>query len=300
VYSVDKKNTQQRVGGGTANNNCNVVAVEPLKKGLKYYARQSLCKLKSPEPKDFVVPTNSINIPKIREPLCEGDIDVIVDKTADTSMVWIQVNSKGKIRDKGNATAQGSTTVVPVMDGVSLKTGDRVRVRQDNETLDSGWSKQWVIVESKTGQRCEERGDTPTPSSPPATVCTPGTDTATLWRDQSQCQFLTGSPRAYQGDIKGDKGAVLQKIINTSSDFRIKVVKEFNPKNPAGSDGVSCTSFGPKCSNTQVIATIEPKGSWSNINKSCWPFYRVYACLESVTGATFPLTVDIKYEYTCK
>lgn len=302
VYSVDKKNTKHRVGGGIATDGCNVVPVEPLKKGLQYGASQSLCRLKSPDPRDFVAPTNSINIPEIREPLCDGDIDVIADKTADSSMVWIQVNIKGKVSENGNVTAQGSTTVVPVKNSVPLKTGDRIRVRQDNKSLNSGWS-QWVVVESKTAQRCEEReGVEEPPQTPPAQpVCTPGKGKAKLRRDQSRCQYASGSPRAYQGDIKGDKDAVLQKIINTSSDFSIRVVKEFNPKNPAGSGGVSCKSFGPKCSNTQVIATIAPKGSWNNINESCWPFYRIKACLAPVkTGVKFPSTIDIEYEYTCK
>jgi len=289
VYAVDQQNKWKVVGGGIATNICNFTHIETVKKDLKYCVRQSLCELESPKPTECVFASDSINVPVIREPLCEGDMEVIVDQTALGSAVWIQDSGKN---DKGNATAPGATTVVPVNDGVPLKPGDMVCVKQNNASLDSGWSNIWVTVQSKNSPKCEK-----TPGPPP---CTPGKGTAKLSRDSSVCQmFLV---HAYTGNIgiSGVKNAMLQRIINNSSDFRIDIVQVFNPKNPSGTGLFMCEQFGPKCDNTKVIATIQPNSSWNNINSSMYPFYSVRACLESVTGAAFPLTVDIDYEYDCK
>jgi len=293
VYAVDQQNNWRDVGHCIATNECNIQPIEKVKKGLKYCARQYLCDVKSPEATHCVFANDSINVPVIREPLCEGAIEVIVDKTALGSTVWIQDSNNNH---KGNATAfQGGTTVIPVDGGVPLKQGDKIRVKQSNTSLDSGWSNTWVTVQSKNSPNCEKTSGTP---------CTPGKGTAKLWRGSTPCQYTISVPAThdYQGDISisgGVKNAMLQRIINKSADFRIKIVQDFNPKNPSGSLGL-CQSEGPLCTNTKVIATIQPNGSWNNINSSMWPFYRVKACLESVTGATFPLTVDIDYEYDCK
>ncbi len=293
IYSVDQKNNWKVVGRGIVVGECSWQRIKPLEKGLKYCARQSLCELQSPEPTNCVFANDTINVPVIREPLCAGDIEVLVDKTAFNSTVSIQDSNNN---DKGNATAPGSTTVIPVTGGVPLQQGDKVRAKQYNASLDSGWSTKWVTVQAKNGPDCEKRSGKP--------VCTPGKGTAKLWRDSSPCQYKISVPptHAYQGDISISSkvtNVMLQRIINKSPDFRIKIVQDFNPKNPSGSLGL-CESEGPLCTNTKVIATIAPLGTWNNINRSMYPFYRVKACLESVTGASFPLTVDIDYEYDCK
>ena len=96
IYAVDQKNNWRQVGGGIASDHCNWGYVEPVKKGLKYCASQSLCKIASLKQAQCVFATNSINIPQIREPLCEGDIEVLVDKTAFGSTVLMQVNGKAE------------------------------------------------------------------------------------------------------------------------------------------------------------------------------------------------------------
>lgn len=293
VYSVDQQNNEHRVGGGIATDKCNWTPVEALKKDFKYCARQSLCKLESPKETKCVFPNNSINLPVIREPLCPDDTEVIVDQTAFGATVWIRVNGE----DKGNASAFGSTAVINVSAGVPLKEGDEVAVRQNNTSLDSGWSNSFK-VESRAKCEAIERprgSESPPPQTEP--ICTPGKGILKLYRDESECQ--AGLIRAYTGAIPAIQNGSLSSITNNTSLWRVKIVDSHNLQGQGGE--ISCKNFGPRCFNVTPIAILEPGDSWTNIKvRTLDGGHNIYACLEPLTNtSSFPMTVDIEYEYQC-
>jgi hypothetical protein len=138
LYGLNKELYKERVGGGVANALCNIFPLgKPLQRDTIYFARQSLCAVhKDSNP---VIPSEQISSPVICQPLCQGDTQVTVNYTQPNSSVTIRVTSQGQ-QTLSNATAPDLITVVPTGEGVALKTGDTVAVRQSNIYLDSGWT----------------------------------------------------------------------------------------------------------------------------------------------------------------
>jgi hypothetical protein len=294
IYAVDQQNKEHPVGGGIASAKCCWGHVEPLKKNLKYCVRQSLCTLVSPDNPNCAFPHDSINTPSIREPLCDGDIDVIVDMTAFGSTVRIRVNGQ----DKGNATAFGSSTLINVDGGVPLKEGDKVTVKQDNTSLDSSWSH---VVSVKSQSECEaiESPDLEPPPDPINPVCKPGKDKVTLIKRIDICP--SGGIQAYKGMIPPIKGAKLFKITNNTAKWHIYIVEEHNEKGQMGT--MACEDYGGLCylPNVKILADLYSSDSWSNIpnpDLNYGPF-RLYVCVEQVGGNAFPSSIDLEYEWIC-
>lgn len=281
VYSVDKQNNKERVGGGIATAACNYATVEKkLAKDLKYCAVQSLCELKSEENAKCVFAQGSIAKPSIREPLCEDDVQVIAEKTSPGSTVWLQRN-KG---DGGNATASGAATVINIVGGKPLQEGESIAVRQSNALLDSGWS---ADVKVKSKREC---------APPPETACVPGKRVMTLQKLPDACPVF--GVEAYTGAIPAVQDGELLSITNNTSQWTVELVDSHNTAGQLGTE--ACVAHGGLCHNVTALADLAPGASWSNIALPTLAGGRVvYACLKPLSNAAPPSLVNIEYEVQC-
>lgn len=154
IFSLNPSSGEKtKIGGGISAGYKTIFQVEPLT-SLNIVAEQSLCELKSPSSKP-VKPKNSINLPKIKEPICEGAIKVFIRNTLLSADVEVKVKRKGQtvFVPLGSATAPGGTTTIYLGGGVPLKEGDQIIAKQSTTSLSSIWTDP-VTVEAYSAE-CE-------------------------------------------------------------------------------------------------------------------------------------------------
>jgi hypothetical protein len=146
--------------------------------------------------------------------------------------------------------------------------------------------------------------------------CKPGKGVIKLYRIVSDCS--TGATQPYTGFIPPIKKVRLTRVVNTTTQWKVKMVDAFNIKglggagsNLKGTEGdasnlkgtggdTQCEKYGGHCWELIPQAFLAPGESWVNTAMISLTRGRsINACVEALTNDPFPLEIEIAYEYEC-
>jgi hypothetical protein len=126
--------------------------------------------------------------------------------------------------------------------------------------------------------------------------CKPGKGVIKLYRIVSDCS--TGATQPYTGFIPPIKKGSLSRVINTTKQWKVKVVDAFNLKGIGGE--ARCEKYGGHCWDLIPLAFLAPGESWTNAAVIGLNSGRsLNVCLEPLTNDAFPQEIELEYEYEC-
>jgi hypothetical protein len=126
--------------------------------------------------------------------------------------------------------------------------------------------------------------------------CKPGKGVIKLYRIVSDCSTVATQP--YTGFIPPIKKGSLARVINTTKQWKVKVVDAFNLKGIGGE--ARCEKYGGHCWDLIPLAFLAPGESWTNTAVIGLNSGRsINVCLEPLTNDAFPQEIELEYEYEC-
>ena len=225
-----------------------------------------------------------------------------------------------QLTKKINLARPGTYSVQIIADADMIGSNPNVSGRQYNEPDEANNAKaeQFIVLptaaQAPTAMPSEESPDQ-TEGGPLARVtdqgvtsgsgCKPGKGIVKLYRIVSECS--TGAIQPYTGFIPAIKKGSLKRVVNTTTQWKVKLVDSFNLKGVVGASnlkGISgdakCEKYGGHCWELIPLAFLAPGESWVNTALISLNGGRsINACLEALTNDTFPLEIEIEYEYEC-
>jgi hypothetical protein len=211
-----------------------------------------------------------------------------------------------QLTKKINLSRPGTYSVQIIADADMIGPNPNVSGRQYNEPDEANNAKaeQFIVsptaAPAPTAMPSEESPDQ-AEGGPLARVtsgsgCKPGKGVIKLYRIVSDCS--TGATQPYTGFIPAIKKGNLKVVTNSTTQWKVKLVDSFNLKGVGGE--ARCEKYGGHCWDLIPLAFLAPGESWVNTALISLNGGRsINACLEPLTNDTFPLEIEIEYEYEC-
>ncbi len=209
-----------------------------------------------------------------------------------------------QITKKIDLSRPGTYSAQVIADAAMLGPNPNVVGKQYNEPDDANNVKaeQFIVLPAAapapTAMPPEESPDQ-TEGGPLARVtagCKPGKGVIKLYRIISDCS--TGATQPYTGFIPSIKNGSLNRVTNTATQWKVKLVDTFNIKGIG--DDAECEKYGGLCWDRVPLTFLAPGESWGNTALISLTGGRsINACLEALTNDPFPAEIEIEYEYEC-
>ena len=205
-----------------------------------------------------------------------------------------------QLTKKINLSRPGTYTVQVIADVAMIGPNSSVSSRQYNEPDEANNTKEEQVTLSPAVAAA------PTAMPSEESPCSPGKGVVKLYRIVTDCS--TGATQPYTGFIPPIKKGRLTRVINTTRQWKVKMVDAFNIKGIGGDASnlkvtggdAQCEKYGGLCWDRVPLTFLAPGESWGNaalINLTRG--MSINACLEAQTNDPFPLEIEIEYEYEC-